>query len=169
MKYLLLASVMISQFASANENINSLLDDIKYFINNESQSTRTVMRVEKQLERTLSLLTDGTPTTPVPLPRTAQVELSCISRDNDGIGPYVLNVKDLQTLQTTRVSEILFSSLTACDGSIKNSVMTRVVVSMCKSRDNDGLGPYVRMILNLSDYSVIKDSVHSTMEECNSI
>jgi hypothetical protein len=160
---------MISQFASANENINSLLDDIKYFVNNESQSTRTVLRVEKQLERTLSLLTDGSTTTPVPVPRTAQVELSCISRDNDGMGPYVVNVKNLQTLQTNRVTDILFSSLVACDGSLQSSVVTRIVASMCKSRDNDGLGPYVRIILDLNDFTVVKDSVHSTMDECLSI
>lgn len=142
MKLILALSFLLSSFAfgQIKPEIRSLLQEIREELRN-TNDRRVLNRTKKQLENTLAVLQGGSSDPgqgPGGLGR-----LSCVARDNDGRDPWMLGMKDPQTLRTTKLSGSVLGNLNQCNVAKETGVVLRNSVFLCVSRDNDGREPYV--------------------------
>ena len=142
MKRILAFAMLLTMSAGAQvkPQIQDLLREIKEEVSH-TQDRQILMRVKRNLERTLDILTDqGHDPGPRPSPRGS---LSCVARDNDGQNPWVLAVKDPITLRKTKLPASNIGSLNNCNIAKENAIFVRNSVFVCIARDNDGQNPYV--------------------------
>ncbi len=64
----------------------------------------------------------------------------CVSRDNDGRGPYVFGYKDIANV--VRISGTVLNTLEECESGLANARLSEDYLFACVSRDGDGLKPY---------------------------
>jgi len=89
---------------------------------------------------------------------------TCASRDSDGSRPYSLFILDQR--QASRLA-LTYSDIGTCKTSLSKSRITREVVALCASRDNDGSRPWVIHTID-RDTRALKKTMEtfSTIEEC---
>tara|TARA_R110000868_G_scaffold117600_13_gene312445 strand:+ start:15312 stop:15995 length:684 start_codon:yes stop_codon:yes gene_type:complete len=142
MRSILIATLLSFSFvvhAQVDRDIRILLNDIRKETE-QPQDQRTLLRVRERLQSTLELLQGGGgPVPPNPNPR---LNLSCISRDNDGRDPYVLGVKDPITLSVTKLPHSNIGQEANCREVKDSAVSIRESIFACVSKDNDGRDPW---------------------------
>ncbi|MBS1958630.1 MAG: hypothetical protein JST80_04080 [Bdellovibrionales bacterium] len=70
----------------------------------------------------------------------SDLNLTCVSRDNDGRDPWVLGVRD--GINVSRLTSAVFANNADCTSAINNAKSFRGVAVTCVSRDNDGRAPF---------------------------
>tara|TARA_R110000868_G_scaffold68518_7_gene202571 strand:- start:9388 stop:10074 length:687 start_codon:yes stop_codon:yes gene_type:complete len=143
MKSMLIATLLSFSFiahAQVDRDIRVLLNEIRKETE-QPQDQRTLLRVRERLRSTLDLLQGGSGPGPGPVPN-PRMNLSCISRDNDGRDPYVLGVKDPITLSVTKLPHSNIGPEVNCREVKESAVKVRESIFACVSKDNDGRDPW---------------------------
>lgn len=145
----LLVSVAASMgHAQSSAELRRDVSDLAYRIQNEAPVARVtdqqLLVARQKLDDVLRILLrspgggHGGGHRPHPVPQNRPV---CISRDNDGRSPFIIGIRDEQTLQVTRMSALVFDSTAACQEAIDNTARFGPNVYLCASRDADGKRP----------------------------
>lgn len=96
---------------------------------------------------------------------TANAQLVCVSRDNDGISPYVFGIRkdvDIEKIPGTK-----FGSIQDCQMSLTYARYFRTSALACVSRDGDGMNPWILGMFSYQrGFERIADSASSSLSDC---
>jgi hypothetical protein len=93
---------------------------------------------------------------------------ACVSRDNDGRGPYVIGLRSGISVQ--RVPGTTYERVVTCESALQGLRQIGSLTLACVSRDNDGRGPWVLGSLDgRGGLAKISASMTSTFESCQSL
>ncbi len=140
-----LSMILLSSYSYAGtvENISLLLDQIGAALRTTPAPQADLLRAEQRLQQVLGLVQGAPGPVPTPIPRPDYKQLSCVARDNDNSNPWVIGIKDLQTLSITKIAGTLFTSRPNCEASVAQSKRVFQTQLFCVSRDNDGNNPFI--------------------------
>lgn len=93
-----------------------------------------------------------------------QGEYQCVSRDNDGMNPYVIGYRD--GVNITRIQGEQYPNIAECKASLASTRRLSGVTLMCVSKDRDGMNPFQLARFSGSDFSRIERTVTKTKNEC---
>ncbi len=145
--------------ASLVEEINHQLDEIRVIVNDENLASSTLLKTKNKLDDVLALLNNQTPTG-------ANINLKCVSRDNDGAAPYQLGILNPRTLTIEKIKGAVIRSLEVCEKVIEKTKRTsRNLFAVCVSRDNDGSAPWSYALIGQTT-DIIKISSFRQIEDC---
>lgn len=152
-----------AQSLNLKNSIEDTLEDIRYELRSTRASDRELIRVLEQLrDAQLTLrggLGQGTG-------NVNTANLSCVSRDNDGMNPYVIAIRDPRDFSVTKVQGLSFKK-EDCERAIRSIRTVRGSSFLCASRDNDGMNPITIYALDSSLRSVAqKIGSYRGVQEC---
>lgn len=88
---------------------------------------------------------------------------TCTSRDNDGVAPFVM--ASFYGERTTKRTET-FRDIEACFNTIKRARANYEAFVTCISRDNDGVAPFVKMVVKYDGTSTRQSNTFQSIETC---
>lgn len=133
-----------AQFMDLKTQLEMTLEDISYDLRVTRASDQEMIRALEQLRQVRATLRGEISTGAVNTDN-----LSCVSRDNDGMNPFVIAIRDPRTFATSKVSGISFRK-EDCERAIRNIRTVRGSAFICAARDNDGMAPFVIYALDSS-------------------
>lgn len=101
---------------------------------------------------------------PRPNPRD-EVQLRCTSRDDDNRAPWVLSYVDLN-FSVIKLNEVLFSSSSSCEESLKNKKYVLGATLSCTNRDGDNRPPYSMIKFIDRQVSKLSGQNFSSLSNC---
>lgn len=94
-----------------------------------------------------------------------RAEYTCVSRDNDGMAPYVFAIR--QGIDVLRIRTEQFRSLQDCTQTLNSARFEFGRYLMCVSRDNDGQNPYQIAALAGDVLTKIQGTVVRSKSDCD--
>jgi hypothetical protein len=88
---------------------------------------------------------------------------TCTSRDNDGAAPFVM--ASFYGERTTKRTET-FRDIEACFNTIKRARANYEAFVTCISRDNDGVAPFVKIVVKFDGASIRQINTFQSLESC---
>lgn len=104
---------------------------------------------------------------PRPYPRD-EVQLSCTSRDNDNLRPFVLSYVDTN-FTVVKLRDVTFSSMQSCEESLNNRRYMLGATLSCTSRDGDDVPPFAMIKFMNSQVSKLANQRFSSLSSCFSV
>jgi hypothetical protein len=94
-------------------------------------------------------------------------EYTCVSKDNDGVRPFVIAVRNGIDVQRTNLA---FNSMSECNESlsVKRFVGNRTAL-VCASKDGDGVRPFQMIAIGAGGVQKIERTVTNTLAECRAL
>jgi hypothetical protein len=88
---------------------------------------------------------------------------TCSSRDNDGYAPFI--IASFYGERTNKRTET-FRDIEACFNAIKRARENAEAFVTCVSRDNDGMAPFVKMVVKSEGQSTRQSHTYQNIESC---
>ncbi|MBI2521213.1 MAG: hypothetical protein HYV97_12370 [Bdellovibrio sp.] len=166
MSLVILSYMLFSSYSYADtvENISTLIEQIKASLPTTRAPQADLLRAEQRLQQVLGLIQGNPNPNPIP-PRPDYKQLSCVARDNDNSNPWVIAIKSLDTLSTTKIAGTLFKAKENCERSIQQAKRIQPSHLFCVSKDNDDAAPWILMAYQENRES-LRINKFKTIEEC---
>ncbi|HRO68464.1 MAG TPA: hypothetical protein PL182_12915 [Pseudobdellovibrionaceae bacterium] len=143
-------------------DILNLLEDIRSEVDFSRASRRDLENIRAQLRDIRETLRYGSGGGTQPGPRPP---LSCISRDNDGMNPFVVSLRDPSDFSETKIPGTV-GSKENCERAISQAREVEGVLFICGSRDNDGQNPYGLVMFSLRTKAAKTFASFRDLNEC---
>ncbi len=98
----------------------------------------------------------------------SQYSIVCISKDDDGLGPYSFALRD--GLEIKKKYLVTYRTMAECNATISIQDNVEDNTYICASRDNDGLRPYEVLIVassNFEDRYIKTNVIPGSKDKCN--
>lgn len=146
-------------------DILNLLEDIRSEVDFSRASRRDLENIRAQLREIRETLRYGTGGGNQPGQRP---QLSCISRDNDGMNPFVASLRDPSDFSQTKIPGTV-GSKENCERAINQAREGEGVLFICGSRDNDGQNPYSLVMFSLRTKAAKTFASFRDLNECTTM
>ncbi|MBX3039096.1 MAG: hypothetical protein KF789_00140 [Bdellovibrionaceae bacterium] len=147
-----------------NEILN-LLEDIRSEVDFSRASRRDLENIRSQLREIRETLRYGSGGGNQPGQR---YQLSCISRDNDGVNPFIASLRDPSDFSETKIPGTV-GNRESCERAINQAREVEGVLFVCGSRDNDGHNPYALVMFSLRTKAAKTFASFRDLNECTTM
>lgn len=146
-------------------DILNLLEDIRSEVDFSRASRRDLESIRSQLRDIRETLRYGSGGSNPP---GAGFQLNCLSRDNDGLAPFIASLRDPRDFSEFKIPGTV-GGKENCERAIRQAREVEGVLFICGSRDNDGHNPYHLVMFSLRTKASKAFASFRDLNECTSM